>query len=161
MTHMKLNSVIATYVAGLRESLGARKNAGAVLREEAVWDESPTAVIARIRRGLAIDEFTSLAEWLGSTEDELAGWLGLARATLHRRKKAGMLDATESERLIRVARLMARATEVFESEESARSWLKRPAMPCAGESPLAFADTEIGAREVEFLLGRVEHGVPS
>ena len=158
---MKQNAAIATYVSGLRDSLVARKNAGSVLREEAVLDASPAAVIAKIRRGLAIGEFTSLAAWLGSTEDELAGWLGLARATLHRRKQAGKLDATESERLIRVARLMARATEVFESEESARSWLKRPAMACAGERPLAFADTEIGAREVEFLLGRLEHGVPS
>jgi uncharacterized protein (DUF2384 family) len=28
-----------------------------------------------------------------------------------------------------------------------------------GECPLDFADTEIGAREVEVLLGRIEHGV--
>jgi putative toxin-antitoxin system antitoxin component (TIGR02293 family) len=87
--------------------------------------------------------------------------MGIARATLHRRKKTGQLDASESERLIRLARLMARATEVFESEESARSWLKRPALALAGESPLGFADTEVGAREVEFLLGRLEHGVLS
>ena len=158
---MKHNAAIATYVSGLRQSLVARNNAGSVVREEAVLDASPTAVIARIRRGLAIAEFASLAAWLGCTEDELAGWLGLARATLHRRKQAGLLDAAESERLIRVARLMARATEVFASEESARSWLRRPAMALAGESPLAFADTEIGARVVEFLLGRLEHGVPS
>jgi len=112
-----------------------------------------------IRQGLVIAEFSALAGWLGSTEDELAPLIGLSRATLHRRKKAGHLEAPESERLIRVTRLLARATEVFGSEDSARSWLKRPAMAFAGESPLAFSDTEIGAREVEYLLGRLEHGV--
>jgi len=148
-----------SYISGLREAVGARSNAGVVVREDSVLEDSPTAVIAQIRHGLAIGEFASLASWLATTEDELARWLGLSRATLHRRKKSGQLDATASERLIRVARLMARATEVFESEESARSWLKRPALALAGESPLGFADTEIGAREVEYLLGRLENGV--
>lgn len=149
----------ASYITGLREGLAGRRNAGVMVREDTVLEASPSAVIAKIRHGLAIGEFTSLASWMASTEDELAIWLGLSRATLHRRKKSGQLDASESERLIRVARLMARATEVFESEESARSWLRRPALALAGESPLGFADTEIGAREVEFLLGRLEHGV--
>ena len=148
-----------SYISGLREILAARRDLGVVLREAPVLEDSPTAVIAKIRHGLAIGEFVCLASWLASTEDELARWLGLSRATLHRRKKSGQLDATESERLIRVARLMARASEVFESDESARSWLKRPALALAGESPLGFADTEVGAREVEFLLGRLEHGV--
>jgi len=156
---MKQEMRSSGYISGLREVVGARRNTGVMLREEAVLEDSPTAMIAKIRHGLAIGEFSSLASWLASTEDELARWLGLSRATLHRRKKSGQLDATESERLIRVARLMARACEVFESDESARSWLKRPALALAGESPLGFADTGIGAREVEVLLGRLEHGV--
>ncbi len=145
------------YIAGLRDGVGV----GGVVREDSALEDSPTAVIAKIRHGLAIAEFSSLAGWLASTEDELARWLGVSRATLHRRKKSGQLDPTESERLIRVARLMARAAEVFESDEAARAWLKRPAVALAGESPLAFADTGIGAQQVEFLLGRLEYGVMS
>jgi putative toxin-antitoxin system antitoxin component (TIGR02293 family) len=155
---MKYSEAATPYVSGIRDSLTSRRGAGAVVRDEMVLD-SPTALISRVRRGLPIAEFSSLANWLGSTEDELAPLVGLSRATLHRRKKAGHLDAPESERLVRVTRLLARATEVFESEDSARTWLKRPALALAGESPLAFSDTEIGAREVEFLLGRLEQGV--
>lgn len=155
---MKYNEPDAPYVSGIRDSLNSRRSAAATVREEA-WSDSPAAVISRIRHGLPIAEFAALASWLGSTEDELAPLVGLSRATLHRRKKAGHLEAPESERLIRITRLLARATEVFESEDSARSWLKRPALALAGESPLAFSDTEIGAREVEFLLGRLEQGV--
>jgi putative toxin-antitoxin system antitoxin component (TIGR02293 family) len=161
LIHMKHSVAPASYISLVRQTLAARAVAGTVMREDAVLDESPVAVITRIRRGLPVGEFTALAGWLGATEDELALRMGIARATLHRRKKTGQLDASESERLIRLARLMARATEVFESEESARSWLKRPALALAGESPLGFADTEVGAREVEFLLGRLEHGVLS
>ena len=104
-------------------------------------------------------EFQALAQWLAVTDDELAPLLGISRATLHRRRKAGRLASPESEKLVRFARLLSRATEVLESEDSAREWLKTPAVAFQGESPLSFADTEVGAREVELLLGRLEHGV--
>jgi len=93
------------------------------------------------------------------SEEELAPLLGISRATLHRRKKVGRLEPPESERLVRFARLLARATAVLESEAAAREWLKQPALAFLGESPLSFADTEVGAREVEALLGRLEYGV--
>jgi putative toxin-antitoxin system antitoxin component (TIGR02293 family) len=43
--------------------------------------------------------------------------------------------------------------------EAAQQWLKTPARALGFESPLHFAETEAGAREVENLLGRIEHGV--
>ena len=106
-----------------------------------------------------MEEFHALAAWLDVTEEELAPLLGISRATLHRRKKTGRLEMPESERLIRIGRLLGRATEVFEREQAAREWLRTPALAFRGESPLAYSDTEIGAREVEYLLGRLEHGV--
>ncbi len=130
-----------------------------VLREGSALRDDPSTVIGRIRRGLPMAEFRTLADWLQVTDEELAPLLGISRATLHRRRKAGSLEAPESEKLVRFARLLSRAGEVFESEDAAREWLKSPAYAFGGESPLSFADTEIGAREVEALLGRLEHGV--
>ena len=69
------------------------------------------------------------------------------------------LEPPECERIIRFARLLRRATELFEDEGAARDWLKAPAFAFNGECPLSFADTEVGAREVEALLGRIGHGV--
>ena len=43
--------------------------------------------------------------------------------------------------------------------DSAKKWLKEEAYGLGDVSPLEYAVTEIGAREVEDLLGRVEHGV--
>lgn len=143
------------YVKALRE--GAAPPVDRV--RENSRGESPGTVIARIREGMPMAEFRSLAEWLEMPDEKLAPLLGISRATLHRRQKAGHLEPPESERIVRFARLMGRAVEVLGGEEAAREWLQAPAVAFAGESPLSFADTEVGAREVEFLLGRIEHGV--
>jgi putative toxin-antitoxin system antitoxin component (TIGR02293 family) len=123
--------------------------------------KSPEApfLINRVREGLPMPEFHSAREMLGLSEERLAALLGMSRATLHRRKKTGHLDRMESDRLVRYARLFYRANAVFGSPEIARSWLTAPAIAFNSELPLDFADTEMGAREVETLLGRIEHGV--
>jgi putative toxin-antitoxin system antitoxin component (TIGR02293 family) len=125
-----------------------------VLREP----EAPY-VISRVREGLPLVEFHSAREMLGLSEERLGALLGMSRATLHRRKKSGHLDRAESDRLVRYARLFSRASEALGGAVGARSWLSAPARAFQGECPLDFADTEIGAREVEALLGRLEHGV--
>lgn len=124
-----------------------------------VAEPSSTYMVRRIREGLPIDELQALCELLSCSEDALAKWLGISKATLHRRKKAGFLDSSESERIVRVVRLFARAEDVLDSKEAAREWLKSPARSLGGETPLDYTDTEVGAREVENLLGRIEHGV--
>jgi putative toxin-antitoxin system antitoxin component (TIGR02293 family) len=104
-------------------------------------------------------EFHSMREMLGLSEERLAALLGMSRATLHRRKKSGHLDRAESDRLVRYARLFSKAGEALGGLAGARSWLASPARAFHGECPLDYADTEIGAREVEALLGRLQHGV--
>ena len=116
-------------------------------------------MIDKVRDGLPFAEFHMMQEMLGVTEERLGAWLGMSRATLHRRKKLGNLDRAESDRLVRYGRLMSHATAALGGLEGARSWLVAPAFAFNGECPLDFADTEIGAREVDALLGRLEHGV--
>ena len=130
-----------------------------VVREDPPNRDNPAAVVAMVRRGLPMEEFSALAAWLAISEEELAPLVGISRATLHRRKKGGQLEMPESERIVRIGRLLARATDVLGTEKAAREWLRTPAIAFRGESPLAYSDTEIGAREVENLLGRLEHGV--
>lgn len=126
----------------------------AVLREP----EAPF-VVKRVREGLPMGEFQAARGLLGLTDERLAGLLGMSRATLHRRKKSGHLDRMESDRLVRYVRLFARAAEALDGGKGARSWLAAPAVAFHGECPLDYADTEVGAREVEALLMRLEHGV--
>ena len=124
-----------------------------------IMEPAAAYMIERVRDGLPFTEFHAMREMLSVTEERLGGWLGMSRATLHRRKKTGVLDRTESDRLVRYARLLSHATAALGGLDGARSWLVAPAIAFHGECPLDYADTEIGAREVDALLGRLEHGV--
>ena len=106
-------------------------------------------------------ELASLRASLDLPMDRLAPMLGISKATLHRRKAAGRLDPAESDRVLRFARLMGKAIEVLETEQNARSWLTSPQYGLGGAIPLEYAETEVGAREVEDLLGRISYGVYS
>lgn len=123
----------------------------------------PTAsmLIESLKKGLLLAELELLRASLGLPMDRLAPLLGISKATLHRRKAAGRLDPAESDRVLRFARLMGKAIEVLETEENARSWLTSPQYGLGGAVPLEYAGTEVGAREVEELLGRIAYGVYS
>lgn len=133
------------------------------LVEEAttVYQETPTECVARILAGLPVEEFDTLREMLDLTVEEMARKIGVSTATLSRRRaKDDPLDRDHSDRLMRYARLYWLSVGLFDGDTATgRSWLKRPAMALGGHTPLEFAETEMGAREVEDLIGRVEHGV--
>lgn len=106
-----------------------------------------------------MEELEVLRSSLDLPMDRLAPMLGISKATLHRRKAAGRLDPSESDRVVRFARLTGKAIDILESLQSARSWLTSPQFGLGGAIPLEYAETEVGAREVEDLLGRIEYGV--
>lgn len=122
-------------------------------------DLTPADLIEAMAGGLPFAELEQLQTSLGLPLDRLAARLGLSRATLHRRKSQGRLNRDESDRVVRFARLFGRACEVMEDESAARAWLQSPQIGLGGAVPLEFAETEVGAREVEALLGRIEFGV--
>ena len=126
-------------------------------------DSPPTAsmLIESLKAGLPMEELAFLRASLDLPMDRLAPMLGISKATLHRRKASGRLDSAESDRVVRFARLMGKAIEVLETEANARSWLTAPQYGLGGAVPLEYAGTEVGAREVEDLLGRIAYGVYS
>jgi len=67
---------------------------------------------------------------------------------------------SQSERLERLARVMALAEDVWESRDDARRFLTTP-HALLGERPLDLAQTELGARRVEDLLWRLEYSLPA
>lgn len=84
-------------------------------------------------------------------------------ASISRLRKApkSPLGTVASDRLYRMAVLYSLAEEVLEDEEMAREWLRTPQVGLNNRIPLDLMNTEAGAREVEDLLGRIEHGVHS
>ena len=118
-------------------------------------------LIGAVKRGLPTHVFSTLADALEVSDAALAELTGISATTLTRRKRSGHLTSDESECVVRVARLLERATQVFGDIGDAAAWLKTPNLSLANLTPLNYADTEIGAREVENLLGRIAYGVYS
>lgn len=117
--------------------------------------------IGRIQAGLSFRGVRNLQAALGLPLEKIAAFLGMSRATLHRRKAKGKIARNESERLIRYQRLLKKAVDVFGDSAAAREWLTRSQPGLGNAKPVEFARTELGAREVENLLGRIEYGVYS
>ena len=124
-------------------------------------DFTSSKLIKVLQAGLPVQELNDLQATLEVPMEKLVPMLGISKATLHRRKAEGKLDPAESDRVVRFARLVGKAVEVLESEENARHWLTSPQYGLGGAVPLEYAETEVGAREVEDLLGRIDYGVYS
>ena len=143
-----------------RASGQATKDAGVVEHCLAQGVASSRDLIEIVRRGLPYSELEALRDALDLPMERLATHVGMSRATSQRRKQSGgTLNAIQSDRLVRLARLVGKAIDVMEGEKNARDWLTSPQHGLGGATPLDYADTEVGAREVENLLGRIEHGV--
>ena len=120
-----------------------------------------TNLIQSLKAGLPFCELDYLRSSLDLPMERLVPMLGISKATLHRRKHVGRLDPLESDRVVRFAKLLGLAASVMESLDNGRRWLNSPQVGLGGAIPLEYAETEVGAREVEHLLGRIEYGVYS
>ena len=116
---------------------------------------------AAVRRGLPFSKFEALLKAVALPQKQLIGILGIPERTIARRKAAKHLTAAESDRLYRVARTIAQVISVLGSMEKARAWITRPNQALGDESPLALLDTDIGTRQVEDVLLRIEYGIHS
>ena len=120
-------------------------------------------MIDRVETGFSLAALDRVRRHVGLDEAELAALIGSSPRTLARRKKAGRLESVESDRLYRIARLFERAVDVFGGDrlaaDEARLWLRTPQWGLGDRTPLHYARTETGAREVEALLNRIDYGV--
>lgn len=122
--------------------------------------QDPFDILRRLKRGLAFTALERFQRNSGLSTVDLAEAVVIKLRTLHRRKEQGRLEPEESDRLLRVARVFGRALELFEGNaEAARQWLATRQSALGGERPMVLAKTDVGAREVEALADRLEHGV--
>lgn len=113
-----------------------------------------------VERGIGFDKLQVLSDALKSTPYEIAETLHISESTLLRRKKDGKLQADESDRLVRLGQIVAKAIQLFEGDQDgARAWLHRPARALGGVAPIKYSQTYLGAQEVEDLIDRLEEGV--
>lgn len=119
-------------------------------------------LIHQVERGFPFKALQALGSESGISASVLASVVGIPERTLARRRAAGRLTPEESERLLRIAGVFEKAVGLFEGDVSAAvNWLMTPRKTFDNQSPLHYSRTELGAKEVENLIGRLEHGVYS
>ncbi|MGH7044335.1 MAG: antitoxin Xre/MbcA/ParS toxin-binding domain-containing protein [Acetobacteraceae bacterium] len=154
----------------------------------ATLDRPDPALVQSVRDGLPldlVDEVLASGRLSAAELDRLA----VPRKTLAHRRTLGRLSPEQSDRLLRVLRVVIEAERTFADPAKAWRWLRRPTTALAGEAlsgtavaggapaggampggtmadgalagsvPLDLLDTDIGVRLVETLLGRIAHGI--
>ena len=112
-----------------------------------------------VRRGLPFSTMETLSDQLELSPQQCSEVLAIPARTVARRRENKQLNPQESDRLYRVARAASQAVEVLGSLDKARLWLKTPNRALSCEPPLDLLDTEIGARQVEEVLLRLNYGI--
>ena len=121
-------------------------------------DSAAPHSFAPVGARVAPDELSGLSHH-GYSEDEIFA-LVVPKRTLARRKAAKeLLTIEETDKALRLERIAAQAEHVFGDPEKAHRWLRKAKRELNGETPLAYLASEGGARVVEEMLFRIEHGI--
>lgn len=114
----------------------------------------------RVEEGLPVADLVDFGREAGFTIDELARLVHIPPRTYARRVAGNArLSLPEGERAVRIMRLYDRAKQLFVTHDNTRQWLNLELPALGGRTPLDFAQTEPGAREVEAVIERLEDGV--
>lgn len=146
-----MNDRMVNELNAIVEELGGEPIVGRSLRTESDLQDA-------IREGFPQGVVQEVMHAAGLTLKELAAALDLSERSLQRRKRQGRLARYESDRLYRLARIVALAKHYFGADEGASRWLKTPNRALGGKIPLELVDTELGARAIENVLGRIAYG---
>jgi putative toxin-antitoxin system antitoxin component (TIGR02293 family) len=126
---------------------------------ESPGGESPWLSAHQCCVGLPAGGTFTFKDALMLTRDELDKLLDVDVERLAQGPTDGRaLDLFTRRRLVRCARLFALALHVLGDRSAAARWLKSPQPELGGSVPLLLAQTEVGARTVERVLGRIERG---
>lgn len=122
---------------------------------------SPLDLIETIRQGLPKQALERLAKALRVKVLDLENILPVSKRTLQRYEQQDVkfLPKELSDHMLQVAKVYARAVDVFEDEERALEWLQAPIVALGGRIPMSLLDTSAGVDLVLTELGRIEYGV--
>lgn len=112
-----------------------------------------------VSRGLPVDALIELLERIFPGETGKHYEL-VPRTTLIRRQKKSLpLNMEESQKAERIARVFSFAVEVWGDEAKARNFMKKPHPMLEDRTPFDASLSELGARQVEQVLGRLMLGI--
>ena len=120
---------------------------------------SPEDLAKRVREGLPFAALSAVVQQYDISRDVVCEILHLSRRNFLRRKEQHRLSPEESDRLYRLARVLAHANRVFEDPQESADWIQTPNTALGKQQPLSLLDTDIGVQQVDQVLGRIAHGI--
>ena len=121
---------------------------------------TPSELEPILHKGLNTWAFDRVRDALGITTAELCTCIGLPERTIDdARQKKQTIGANESNRLFRIAELIARATALFGTQEKATRWITTPLAALGEETPLSKLRTGVGVDRVKEILAAIQYGV--
>jgi putative toxin-antitoxin system antitoxin component (TIGR02293 family) len=115
--------------------------------------------ILRIVEGRLAPSVIQRLTSLGLERTEIDAVVIPSRTLQHRRSRREKLTVEESDRVLRVIRVLSLAESVYESRERALAWLRKPHARLDGRTPLSLLKTDTGSRIVEELLIQIDEGI--
>jgi|SRR6187402_323428 len=111
-----------------------------------------------VEHGASTDSIDSLRQ-LGLTFSEIAAIVISPRSLKHREASGGLLTLEQTDRVLRVGRILEMATRIFANAEKALRWLRMPDDRLQSRAPLQMLVTEAGGRLVEKMLWQIDEGI--
>lgn len=115
--------------------------------------------ILRIVEGRLAPSVIKRLTALGLERSEIDETVIPSRTLQHRRTRREKLTMEESDRVLRMIRVLSSAESVYGSRERALAWLRRPHARLAARAPLSLLKTDTGSRIVEELLVQIDEGM--
>ncbi|QMV19742.1 DUF2384 domain-containing protein [Granulicella sp. 5B5] len=119
---------------------------------------SETEILRIVEGRLATSVIKRLAS-LGLKQTEIDETVIPSRTLQHRRSRREKLTMVESDRVLRLIRIVSSAEAVYGSRERALAWLRRPNARLGDRAPLSLLQTDTGSRIVEELLVQIDEGM--
>jgi putative toxin-antitoxin system antitoxin component (TIGR02293 family) len=117
-------------------------------------DDLPMAPAARATPNV-VDELAGQ----GYSEAEVFELVVPKRTLARRRSDKELLTIEETDKALRLKRVATLAEQVFGDRTKAHRWLRKAKRQLQDQTPLAFLASESGARIIEDMLRRIEHGI--
>jgi len=121
--------------------------------------KSEMDVIEMSRQGVTKGSLIYFGQCFNFTPEKLAHMLPVTLRTIQRYKSSQKFNPAVSEHIIRLARILVKGTEVFESRENFIRWFNTPNTALGGAVPSELVSLQTGAQLVMDELVRIDYGV--
>jgi putative toxin-antitoxin system antitoxin component (TIGR02293 family) len=139
----------------MKEDVGIRNLSIFTFVRRGLWDQTVS-----VRKGLPSNYIAEMSKALAMPRANFLDSLQLPRSTIEARIKNNTpLTPSEGDAVLRAAKALAKAVDVFEDHAAAAGWIKREIRSLGGVTPVSLMDTDSGFALVMNTLGRIEHGV--